>query len=281
MNYIAPVVVGQSFVDVVAAAGLNVNRPVTIENVGAEQLRYTLADTAPADLFEIGSRWLSVGERFILPRGHKAWFNAVGAGLVSVQYADALDGAACVRAYPDVNKPRIQTTIITAAESYALLGINYRCVIEFDALANGASKWIRLSAPANREGAITSRVLSCKNAGAEYRLYRGSSGFSDASTPVARPQNARIGNTSLATIRVLSAQPTVVGNDYGPLIYVGAGSSGVGNAQAGTSSRESGFTIYGAGQGFEAKITNLSGATNDIKLTLEWVEFDGTIVSYL
>jgi len=50
-----------------------------------------------------------------------------------------------------------------------------------------------------------------------------------------------------------------------------------GNAQAGTSSRESGFTIYPKNTGFEAKVTNLSSASNDIKVTLEFAEIPSSV----
>ena len=90
---------------------------------------------------------------------------------------------------------------------------------------------------------------------------------------------ANSGLNSNIPILINLATVTTPVTDFGPVMYTGAGSSGVGNAQAGTSSRESGFTIYPKNTGFEAKVTNLSSASNDIKVTLEFAEIPSSVAT--
>lgn len=276
-DFIAPVAIAPSFTDVVANSGLNSNIPIIAFNIGTEQIRYTVSALQPSAAAENQSRWLNVGESITIPPNTKVWMACVNSSFINLQYADNWSLEAALRVYPELTQPKLQTSIITNAESFALLGILYRCIIEIDALAAGASQWIRFVAPSDKEVTIISRNLASKNSGAEYRLFVGSTGITPGASKPAYNVNRRI-NTSPASLINL-ATVTTPGTDFGPVMYTGAGASGVGNAQAGTSSRESGFTIYPKNTGFEAKVTNLSSAANDIKVTIEFAEIPPSVAT--
>ena len=144
---------------------------------------------------------------------------------------------------------------------------------------SGESRWFRFVAPSDKEVAIISRRLSSKNSGAEYRLYYDSTGVTLGTAKPAYNMNRRINTASTSSINPLTAAPTTLGTDIVSLIYIGAGASGVGNASAGTNSKEDGFTIYSPSQYFDTKITNLSSGSNDIKVILEFAEVSNTIVT--
>lgn len=184
-----------------------------------------------------------------------------------------------VRYYPSLTQPKLQTAVITNTESFTLLGITYRCVIEVSNLAAGASTWLRFKAPADRELVIITRRLVSKFSGAEYRLYYDSTGVTLGTAIPAYNLNRRINTANTASINYLTATPTTLGTDIGAILYSGAGASGVGNSSAGTSSREDGFTIYPYNDYFDAKITNLYTAANDIKVTIEFALVPATIIA--
>ena len=276
-GFIAPVLVSALFTDTVSLSGLNANYPIVAFNIGNEQVRYTVSASQPLATAENQSRWLNVGESITIPPNTKVWMACISSGFVNLQYADNWSLESAMRVYPALTQPKLQTSIITNAESFALLGILYRCIIEVDALAAGASQWIRFIAPADKEVTIISRNLASKNSGAEYRLFVGSTGVTPGAAKPAYNVNRRI-NTSPTSLINLAAV-TTPGTDFGPVMYTGSGASGVGNAQAGTSSRESGFTIYPKNTGFEAKVTNLSSASNDIKVTIEFAEIPPSVAT--
>ncbi|NCB78601.1 MAG: hypothetical protein EOM41_01115 [Bacilli bacterium] len=83
---------------------------------------------------------------------------------------------------------------------------------------------------------------------------------------------------SLTQTKIQTAAPTSLGSDIGAILYSGAGASGVGNSAAGTTSREDGFTIYPYNDYFDAKITNLYTAANDIKITIEFALVPTSII---
>lgn len=275
-DFIAPVPVSALFTDSVALSGLNSNIPIKAFNIGTEQIRYTVSATQPSASAEMQAQWLNVGESITIPPNTKVWMACVSQSYVNLQYADNWTVESALRVYPALTQPKLQASIITNAESFALLGILYRCVVEIDTLAAGSSQWIRFVAPADKEVTIISRNLASKNSGAEYRLFVGSSGLTLGATKPAYNVNRRINTSPTSLINLVSAV-AIPGTDMGPIMYIGAGQSGVGNSQAGTSSRETGFTIYPKNTGFEAKITNLSTATNDIKLTLDFAEIPAAV----
>lgn len=277
-DFIAPVPVSALFTDSIALSGLNSNIPIKAFNIGTEQIRYTVSATQPSASAEMQSQWLNVGESITIPPNTKVWMACVSQSYVNLQYADNWTVESALRVYPALTQPKLQASIVTNAESFALLGILYRCIIEFDALAAGASQWVRFIAPADKEVTIISRNMASKNSGAEYRLFAGSSGLTIGAAKPAYNVNRRINSSPTSLINLVTAV-TTPGTDMGPVMYIGAGQSGVGNSQAGTSSRETGFTIYPKGTGFEAKITNLSTATNDIKLTLDFAEIPSSVAT--
>ena len=292
MAFIPDVHLAGSFVNLNTETGLAVNQNFFIQNKSSKDVIIVTSPTQPISL-EDGIH-LRAYEEFILPPTTDYYW-AYGFG--DVQFIPYLLQSATVgsisisepvsttsinldqsiRYYPSLTQPKIQTAI-TNAESFALLGITYRCVIEIASLASNQSAWLRFKAPVDRELAIITRRMSSKFSGAEYRLYYDSTGVTLGAAIPAYNMNRRINTPNTAAINFLTAAPTVLGSDIGAILYSGAGASGVGKSAAGTTSREDGFTIYPYNDYFDAKITNLYTAANDIKITIEFALVPTSII---
>ena len=288
MAFIPDVHLAGSFVNLNTETGLAVNQNFFIQNKSSKDVIIVTSPTQPMSL-EDGIH-LRAYEEFILPPTTDYYW-AYGFGDIQfVNYLSQVSIAGqpisttslnldqAIRYYPSLTQPKIQTAAITNAESFALLGITYRCVIEIAALASNQSVWLRFKAPSNRELAIITRRMSSKFSGAEYRLYYDSTGVTLGAAIPAYNMNRRINTPNTAAINFLTAAPTSLGSDIGAILYSGAGASGVGNSAAGTTSREDGFTIYPYNDYFDAKITNLYTAANDIKITIEFALVPTSII---
>ena len=277
MAFSTDITLSGSFVNLNSVSGLATNLNFIIQNKTSKDVVIIASASQPTD----ATTGINVRpyELVILPPSEDPYWG-YGFGDVNFQmYSESLLDQA-IRYYPNLVQPRLLTTTLTNAENLVLLGVMYRCIIEISALASGSSVWYRVKAPSNRELAIINRRMVSKFAGTEYRLFYDSTGYTQ--TGIALPaynMNRRINTTPTTTIYALTSAPTTLNKDIGPIIYTGAGSGGVGNATAGTNSREDGFTIYPANDFFIAKITNLASSANDIKVILEFAELDSTIVT--
>lgn len=293
MAFIPDVHLSGSFVNLNTETGLAVNQNFFIQNKSSKDVIIVTSPTQPSNL--ANGIHLRAYEEFILPPTTDYYW---GYGLGDIQFipyilqssvvgdvsiaepvqTTSLNLDTSIRYYPALTQPKIQTATITNAESFALLGITYRCVIEINALAANQSVWLRFKAPADRELAIITRRLTSKFSGAEYRLYYDSTGVSLGAAIPAYNMNRRINTPNTASINFLTAAPTSLGSDIGAILYSGAGASGVGKSAAGTTSREDGFTIYPYNDYFDTKITNLYTAANDIKVTIEYALVPTSII---
>lgn len=288
MAFIPDVHLAGSFVNLNTETGLAVNQNFFIQNKSSKDVIIVTSSTQPISL--ANGIHLRAYEEFILPPTTDYYW-AYGFG--DIQFVSYLNQVSItgqpisttslnldqsIRYYPSLTQPKIQTAAITNAESFALLGITYRCVIEIAALASNQSAWLRFKAPVDRELAIITRRMSSKFSGAEYRLYYDSTGVTLGAAIPAYNMNRRINTPNTASINFLTAAPTSLGSDIGAILYSGAGASGVGNSSAGTTSREDGFTIYPYNDYFDAKITNLYTAANDIKVTIEFALVPTSII---
>ena len=264
-----------SFVNLNTYTGLAVNHNFLLQNKSSKDIVVVSSLTEPTDVLN-GIHIRAYEELILPPTTNYYW--CYGHGDIHFEsYSDSLLDQA-VRFYPSLVQPKILTSTITNSESFTLLGISYRCVIEISALASNSSIWVRFKAPADKELAILNRRLVSKFSGAEYRLYYDSTGITLGSAIPAYNMNRRINTANTASINYLTAAPTTLGSDIGAILYSGAGASGVGNSVAGTSSREDGFTIYPYNDYFDAKITNLYTASNDIKVTIEYALVPSSII---
>ena len=283
-----------SFVNLNTETGFAVNQNFFIQNKSSKDVIIVRSLTQPVSI-ENGIHIRPYEEIIFPPTTDYYW----GYGLGDVQFlpyilqssvvgevsivepvqTTSLNLDTSIRYYPALTQPKIQTATITNAESFALLGITYRCVVEINALAANQSVWLRFKAPADRELAIITRRLNSKFSGAEYRLYYDSTGVNLGAAIPAYNMNRRINTPNTASINYLTAAPTSLGTDIGAIMYSGAGASGVGNSTAGTTSREDGFTIYPYNDYFDAKITNLYTSANDIKVVIEFALVPVTIVA--
>ena len=206
----------------------------------------------------------------------------VSGSRISVQYAENFALESALRSYPNLTQPKLQTAAITNAESFALLGFEYRLAFTFAAVPAGGVRWLKFTPPANREVAIITRTISPDVSGATYHLYTGSSGWAPTASITAYNQSDRASQlTALSAIQYNSTAPTTLGTDKGIIIRSGAGTvAGQSGRPAGTLSPEQGFTIYQAGgAGFFAEIKNTSTATQDIDLVIIFAEIPASIAS--
>ena len=288
MAFIPDVHLAGSFVNLNTETGLAVNQNFFIQNKSSKDVIIVTSPTQPISL--ANGIHLRAYEEFILPPTTDYYW-AYGFGDIQfVSYltqitvtgqpisTTSLNLDQSIRYYPSLTQPKIQTAAITNAESFALLGITYRCVIEIAAIASNQSAWLRFKAPVDRELAIITRRMSSKFSGAEYRLYYDSTGVTLGAAIPAYNMNRRINTPNTASINFLTAAPTSLGSDIGAILYSGAGASGVGKSASGTTSREDGFTIYPYNDYFDAKITNLYTAANDIKITIEFALVPTSII---
>lgn len=277
MAFSTDITLSGSFVNLNSVSGLATNLNFIIQNKTSKDIVLIASSSQPTDY--LTGLNIKPYEKIVLPPSVDPYW-AYGFGDVNFQrYSESISDQA-VRYYPDLVQPRILTTNLTNTENLTLLGVVYRCIIEINALASNQSVWYRVQAPANKELAILNRRLSSTYAGTEYRLFYDSTGYTQTGQPLqAYNLNRRLNSNPLTTIYALTGAPTTLNKDIGPVIYTGAGSGGVGNAAAGTNSREDGFTIYPANDYFIAKVTNLATAANNIKLTLEFAELGSDIVT--
>lgn len=265
-----------SFVNLNTQTGLAVNHNFLLQNKSSKDVVVVSSLTEPTST-DNGIHIKAYDSLILPPTTNYYWVYGFGDVHFESYSESLLDQA--VRYYPSLTQPKLQTAVITNTESFTLLGITYRCVIEVSNLAAGASTWLRFKAPADRELVIITRRLVSKFSGAEYRLYYDSTGVTLGTAIPAYNLNRRINTANTASINYLTATPTTLGTDIGAILYSGAGASGVGNSSAGTSSREDGFTIYPYNDYFDAKITNLYTAANDIKVTIEFALVPATIIA--
>ena len=288
MAFIPDVHLAGSFVNLNTETGLAVNQNFFIQNKSSKDVIIVRSLTQPVSV-ENGIHIRPYEEIIFPPTTDYYW--AYGFG--DIQFVSYLNQVSItgqpisttslnldqsIRYYPSLTQPKIQTAAITNAESFALLGITYRCVIEIAALASNQSVWLRFKAPVDRELAIITRRMSSKFSGAEYRLYYDSTGVTLGAAIPAYNMNRRINTPNTASINFLTSAPTSLGSDIGAILYSGSGAPGVGKSSAGTTSREDGFTIYPYNDYFDAKITNLYTAANDIKITIEFALVPTSII---
>lgn len=280
-DFISAVTVNPSWTNITANSGLDVNKPLRVFNLGVEQMRWAVSTASPA-IDEKEGNWLDIGGDFVIPPNTTVWMACVSGSRVSVQYAENFALESALRSYPNLTQPKLQTAAITNAESFALLGFEYRLAFTFTAVPASGARWVKFTPPANREVAIITRTLSPDVAGATYRLYTGSSGWTPTASLTAYNQSERAAQqTQLSTIQYNSTAPTTLGTDKGIIIRSGAGTvAGQSGRPAGTLSPEQGFTIYQAGGvGFFAEIKNTSTATQDIDLVIVFAEIPASIAS--
>lgn len=181
MAFIPDVHLAGSFVNLNTETGLAVNQNFFIQNKSSKDVIIVTSPTQPISL--ANGIHLRAYEEFILPPTTDYYW-AYGFGDIQfVSYltqitvtgqpisTTSLNLDQSIRYYPSLTQPKIQTAAITNAESFALLGITYRCVIEIAALASNQSVWLRFKAPVDRELAIITRRMSSKFSGAEYSIY--------------------------------------------------------------------------------------------------------------
>lgn len=280
-DFISAVTVNQSWTNITANSGLDVNKPLRVVNVGTIPLRWAVSAASPSIIVAEANPF-AVGESLIIPPSTTVWMDGVSASFVSVQYAENFALESALRSYPNLTQPKLQTATITNAESFALLGFEYRLAFTFTAVPASGARWVKFTPPANREVAIITRTLTPNVAGATYRLYTGSSGWTPTASLTAYNQSDRAAQqTQLSTIQYNSTAPTTLGTDKGIIIRSGAGTvAGESGRPAGTLSPEQGFTIYKAGgDGFFAEIKNTSTATQDIDLVIVFAEIPASIAS--
>jgi len=266
-----------TFVNLNSVSGFATNLNYIIQNKSSKDIVIIASSTQPTDA-TTGINLAPLEELILPPTTDYYWAYGYGDVNFQIYSSSILDQA--VRYFPDLPQPKLLVSAITNSEQFTLFGYMYRCIIEINALAAGASVWYRMAAPVDKELTIINRRMASTYAGTEYRLYYDSTGYTEtgSSLPVFN-LNRRINTASTSTIKALTGAPSTLGSDVGPVIYTGAGAGGVGNATAGTSGREEGFTIYPAGDFFIAKITNLATAANNIKVTLEFAELPATFVN--
>lgn len=280
-DFISAVTVNPSWTNITANSGLDVNKPLRVFNLGVEQIRWAVSTASPV-IDEKEGNWLNIGGDLVIPPNTTVWMACVSGSRVSVQYAEGFALESALRSYPNLTQPKLQTAAITNAESFALLGFEYRLAFTFAAVPAGGVRWVKFVPPANREVAIITRTLTPNVAGVTYHLYTGSSGWTPTNTLTAYNQSDRAAQqTALSTIQCNSTAPTTLGTDKGIIIRSGAGTvAGQSGRPAGTLSPEQGFTIYRAGGvGFFAEIKNTSTATQDIDLVIVFAEIPASIAS--
>jgi hypothetical protein len=280
-DFISAVTVNPSWTNITANSGLDVNKPLRVFNLGIEQIRWAVSATSPA-IDEKDGNWLDIGGDLVIPPNTTVWMACVSGSRVSVQYAENFALESALRSYPNLTQPKLQTATITNAESFALLGIEYRLVITFTGVPAGGARWMKFQPPVDREVAISSRTLSPNIAGATYRLYTGSTGWTPTNTATAYNQSDRASQqTALSTIQWNSTAPTTLGTDKGIILRSGAGTvAGGSGRQSGTAAPEQGFTIYQAGgAGFFAEVKNTATAPNDIDVIITFAEIPASIAS--
>lgn len=280
-DFISAVTVNPSWTNITANSGLDANKPLRVFNLGIEQIRWAVSSASPV-IDEKDGNWLDIGEDLVIPPNTTVWMACVSGSRVSVQYAENFALESALRSYPNLTQPKLQTAAITNAESFALLGVEYRAAFTFTAVPANGVRWIKFTPPANREVAIITRTLTPNVAGATYHLYTGSSGWTSAGTITAYNQSDRPAQqTASSAIQYNSTAPTTLGTDKGIIIRSGAGTvAGSSGRPAGTLATEQGFTIYKAGGvGFFAEIKNTSTAAQDIDLVIIFAEIPASIAS--
>lgn len=290
MAFIPDVHLAGSFVNLNTETGLAVNQNFFIQNKSSKDVIIVTSPTQPISL--ANGIHLRAYEEFILPPTTDYYW-AYGFGDIQfVSYltqvnitgqpisTTSLNLDEVIKYYPNTVQPRLRTDIITSSESFTLQGFMYRAVIEFDAVATNATRWISMRAPADKWLFIANRKLSCEVAGARYQLYTDSTNIVPTATTYKayNMTNHFAPQLAQSTITLLASAPTIV-TDKGRILHIGkGGSGGVGNTSAGTSAREDGFTTYSAGTGFEARITNTATVTNDLTLILEFAEVPQSVI---
>lgn len=170
---------------------------------------------------------------------------------------------------PD-GEDRLLTVDYSHVEYLSIKGKSFYFEIDKD-FAVGESLWIKFTPPVNKTVEILTRQISPDLAGCKYELFRGTTGFSVIS-PVNIEPFIVGGGPSSSTLNIITT-PTTIGNKYVTPIFIGKGGGNANARVGGTNSAESGFWIYPPNSvGFVGRLTNTSGAANNIVFRLEFGE---------
>lgn len=257
------------WVDVYNAYGIPVGTQLYLQvlstSTGLPVQVYTGASVADASYNTV-----PVGEWFTIESGVagafvrcpvSAWVNVRLVPLTS----PSLDGVAISTSLGYIQS----SAALTNAEQFALRGYLYH--VHFDVtLAAGAAQYISLVVGPGRTVQILNRDLSSNLSGVSFSLLQGTiATAADAVTPYSPVGSSQL---STSTFSLLNT-PTTVGAVFDIPIFIGAGSGGVGNAQAGTTGGETGYSIRRAGSSTFGRINNLSAGSNRIILRITYAEY--------
>lgn len=166
---------------------------------------------------------------------------------------------------------RLLTINYRHVEYLSIMGKSFYFEIDKD-FAVGESLWIKFTPPTNKTVEVLVRQMSPDLAGCKYELFRDTTGFSIISTVTVEPFIIG-GAPSSSTLNIITT-PTTIGTKYVTPIFIGKGGGQNANSRVGgTNSSESGFWIYPPNSvGFFGRLTNTSGAINNIVFRFEFGE---------
>ena len=182
--------------------------------------------------------------------------------------------------YPNIDKfgvtilndgSRLLTTNYRHSEYLSIQGKSYYFEIDKN-FAAGEALWIKFTPPTNKTVEVLVRQMSPDLAGCKYELFRDTTGFSIISPVTVEP--FIIGGAPASSTLNIITTPTTIGTKYVTPIFIGKGGGQNANSRVGgTNSSESGFWIYPPNSvGFFGRLTNTSGAINNIVFRFEFGE---------
>lgn len=164
----------------------------------------------------------------------------------------------------------VQTSAaLTNAEQFALRGYLYHATFDLT-VASGSQTYVSLDVSSGRTVQIINRQLSSNLSGASFALMEGTvATVASTVTPYSPTGSSQV---STSVFNVLNT-PTTAGTAFDIPIFIGAGSGGVGNAQAGTVSGETGYSIREGASSTYGRVSNLASSSNRIILRITYAEF--------